>query len=117
MSAIIIDDNLLKIKMIEKYISKFISLHDVAKCGESALDFLETNTYQYIFLDHHLPDCYGSDLLEQIKTVHYKSKIISISNDTTVLTDYKQIGYDDVFVYPFDESIKRILAGTIQSNH
>ena len=108
MSVIIIDDSQLKIKMIAKYISKFISLYDVAECGESALDLLETNEYQFIFIDHHLPDCKGSDLLEQIKTVHYKSKIISISNDITVLTDYKQFGYDDVFVYPFDESIKRI---------
>ena len=108
MSAIIIDDNQLKIKMIEKYISKFISLYDIAECGESALDLLETNTYQYIFLDHHLPDCKGSDLLEQIKIVHNNSKLISISNDTTILTNFKQIGYDDVFVYPFDESIQRI---------
>ena len=108
MSAIIIDDNQLKIKMIEKYISKFISLYDIAECGESALDLLETNTYQYIFLDHHLPDCKGSDLLEQIKTVHNNSKLISISNDTTILNNFKQIGYDDVFVYPFDESINRI---------
>jgi len=98
MSAIIIDDNLLKIKLIEKYISKFISMYDVAECGESALDFL----------DHHLPDCKGSDLLEQIKTVHNNSKLISISNDTTILNNFKQIGYDDVFVYPFDESINRI---------
>jgi len=108
MSAIIIDDNQLKIKMIEKYISKFISLYDIAECGESALDLLETNTYQYIFLDHHLPDCKGSDLLEQIKIVHNNSKLISISNDTTILTNFKQIGYDDVFVYPFDESLNRI---------
>jgi len=108
MSAIIIDDNLLKIKLIEKYISKFISMYDVAECGESALDLLETNSYHYIFLDHHLPDCKGSDLLEQIKTVHNNSKLISISNDTTILNNFKQIGYDDVFVYPFDESINRI---------
>ena len=110
MSAIIIDDNHLKIKMIEKYISKFISFYDVAECDESALDLLETNTYQFIFLDHHLPDCNGSDLLEQIKIVHNNSKIISISSDTSILTNFKQIGYDDVLVYPFDESIKRIFS-------
>lgn len=110
MSAIIIDDNHLKIKLIEKYISKFISLYDVAECGESALDLLETNTYQYIFLDHHLPDCKGSDLLEQIKTVHNRSKIISISNDISILNNYKHMGYDDAFLYPFNESVERIFS-------
>jgi len=112
MQAIIIDDNELKIKLIQKCILLYLSSLDVADCGTSALNLLEKNKYQYIFIDHHLPDCKGSDLLEHIKKHHYSSKLISISNDSNILKNYHEIGYDDVLTYPIHKSVERIFSNT-----
>lgn len=109
MSVIIVDDSALKIKMIQKYMSKYFSSIAVAETGASALDLLESNSYKYVFLDHHLPDCKGSELIERIKSANETSKVIATSSDYFIQKSFKEIGYDEAFVFPFDESVERIV--------
>jgi len=109
MSVIIVDDSALKIKMIQKYMSKYFSTIAVAETGAEALDMLENNSYEYVFLDHHLSDCKGSELIERIKNTNESSKIIATSSDYFIQKDFKEIGYDEVFVFPFDKSVERII--------
>jgi len=109
MSVIIVDDSALKIKMIQKYMSKYFSSIEVAETGAEALDMLESNNYEYVFLDHHLPDCKGSELIERIKNANESSKIIATSSDYFIQKSFKEIGYDEAFVFPFDKSVERIV--------
>ena len=108
MKAIVIENEVLKIMLIREYLENNVATITVAKTMKEALPLLESERFEYLFLDHHLPDCKGSELLSVIKGKHNEMKCVSISNDYIVENSYKEMGYDDIFNYPFDKSVERI---------
>jgi response regulator of citrate/malate metabolism len=110
MKAMVIENEDLKIMLVNEYIEPNVSSIAIARTMNQALELLESESFDYLFLDHHLPDCKGSSFLPQLKEKHNKMKCISISNDYRIMYSYKALGYDDVFQFPFDKSIERIFA-------
>jgi CheY-like chemotaxis protein len=108
MKAIIIEDNEIKAMLIKEYINPFISSIAMVNTLKEALPLLQSNEYEYIFLDHHLPDCKGSEQLQRIKSSQAKAKCVSISNDSAILDEFELLGYDNMLEFPLSRGIKRL---------
>ena len=109
MKALIIQDETLKIELINEYFKGNFTTVIHVKTMTEALPLLRENDFDYIFLDHHLPDCKGTEFVVHIKIMQPSAKCISISNDFDIIQLYDDLGYDDVFYYPFDLCLDRIL--------
>lgn len=108
MNAIIIEDNEIKAMLIKEYIIPYMSSIATVNTLKEALPLLESNEYSYVFLDHHLPDCKGSEHLQRIKSSQIKATCVSISNDSAILDEYESLGYDDMLEFPLSRGIKRL---------
>jgi|ERR1035437_9486784 CheY-like chemotaxis protein len=109
MNAIIIEDNEAKAMLIKCLLDPFeMSMDNVYTIAE-AVNFITTNQYNYIFLDHNLPDGKGTSYIDLIKQQQYNAQVISISDDLEIAQHYKKLGYDHVLRYPFYQSLKQIL--------
>ena len=69
MNCIIVDDEEMAISILEHYVSKISELHliQVFSNAIEAIKFLNQTTVDLIFLDIHMPDFTGFDLLRTIK--------------------------------------------------
>jgi len=104
--CIIVEDEPLAQKVLEKYISSLSSLKLVKKCNNAleAIDFLQGNTVDVMFLDIKMPELTGLDFL---KTLTNPPKVII----TTAYPEYALEGYEysvvDYLLKPF--SFERFL--------
>ncbi len=89
MNVILVDDEPLAQEVVETHISKFPSLHLVAKCSNAveALHALQQNDIDLMFLDIQMPQISGIDFL---KTLPNPPKVIL----TTAFSEYAMDGYD-----------------------
>jgi DNA-binding LytR/AlgR family response regulator len=87
--CLIVDDEPLAARLIEKHISQIESLEVVASCNNAlkAFEILNNETIDLLFLDVKMPSVTGIDLLKTIK--HPPSTIL-----TTAYRDYALEGYD-----------------------
>lgn len=87
--CLIVDDEPLATRLIEKHISQIESLEVVASCNNAlkAFEILNNETIDLLFLDVKMPSVTGIDLLKTIK--HPPSTIL-----TTAYRDYALEGYD-----------------------
>ena|ERR1035437_442583 len=113
MKVIIIEDNCFKISLIQWYIKSFVESSVIVNSLFEALPYLEKQQFNYIFLDHHLPDCKGSDFVDTIKDMQRNAKCISISNDIMIVRNYRNLGYNDIFQPPFEKSVERIFRNAL----
>jgi len=81
--CIIVDDEPPAIKVLESYIESVPKLKIVRTCNNAfeAINTLNSERIDLIFLDIHMPKLIGTDL---IKTLHYSTKVIF----TTAHKDY-----------------------------
>lgn len=81
MKVLIVDDNALVCWALEKMLAKQgISAHGV-DTGDKGMSEVRRMPYELIFLDIHLPDANGLDLLEEIRRISPDSKVVMISSD------------------------------------
>ena len=104
--CIIIDDEPLAQRVLEKYISSLPSLELVKKCDNAleAMSFLHHNNIDIMFLDIKMPELTGIDML---KTLANPPAVIM----TTAYSEYALEGYEysviDYLLKPF--SFERFL--------
>lgn len=84
--------------------------------GTSALDKIENNIYDLVFLDIRMPGRDGIEILGEIRNIEKRtgSKIPVVALTANALTDdiikYKNLGFNDVVVKPFTrESILKVI--------
>ena len=118
-TCIIIDDEKLALDLLTEYLDDFDQVEIVAKCksGMEAIQKIEEEKPDIIFLDVHMPSVNGFEVLEAIS---YKPKIVF----TTAYDKYAVKAFEknavDYLLKPidktrFNESINRILAPTSKS--
>lgn len=93
--SIVIDDEYLARTLLDDYISRLPSLELIAKCtgAPEAIEVLQNESVDLMFLDVHMPDLTGIDFLKSLK-----SKPVIIF--TTAYPDYALDGYTlDVIDY------------------
>ena len=88
-SCLILEDEPLAAEELEDYINKVLFLELKAKCADAiyALEILQKQTIDLIFLDIHLPKLKGLDF---IKTLQHPPKVII----TTAYQEYALQGYE-----------------------
>jgi DNA-binding LytR/AlgR family response regulator len=98
--CVIVDDSPLALDLLEDYISKVDELHLIRKFTNAleAIPFIESKNIELVFLDIHMPDISGMDLLKKLIK---KPKIIF----TTAFPNYAVAGFEldavDYLLKPF----------------
>lgn len=121
---LIVDDDKLICWALDKELSALrFSTHFVETAGE-ALAEIRANRYDFVFLDIHLPDGNGIDLLEEIGTIAPDAKIIIMSADASPTNRQRAIteGALQFLEKPFDLSeihnmLKSTSCGFSQKRH
>ncbi len=103
MQVLLIDDNVVFLQQLKKYlITKNISV-DTADGGNSALDMMEKNHYDIVVLDLKMPDLPGVDVLRWARQHNVKSKFIILTGYGDVETAVKtmKLGASEYIQKPF----------------
>jgi len=108
LKAIIIETEVFKIMMIHEYIEKNVAAITVVNTMQDALQLIESERFEYVFLNHHICDVRSTHFISKIREKQKNTKCISISNDFYTERTFKELGYDDVFKFPFRKSVERI---------
>jgi twitching motility two-component system response regulator PilH len=103
-----IDDNLLNLRLVQKGLKssgyELLMTHDV----EQGLVWATSQTPALIFLDFHMPDKNGLDLLQELKaqphTQHIPVIMLSADSSGTVQQQAKQLGCVDYLVKPVSQT-------------
>lgn len=81
MKVLIVDDNRLLCWGMGGMLSKRNIVHRIVEDGKNALSEVRGTFYDLVFLDIHLPDANGLDLLQEIRRISPGTKVVIISSD------------------------------------
>lgn len=80
MKALIIEDNKVDQKILERVLSSSCESIEIHECNKEAQSAYFKNKYDLIVLDLHLPDCFGIDILPTlIKSQPKECKVVVVS--------------------------------------
>lgn len=120
MKALVVDDT----KNIRRLLKTCLELnnYEVDDCasGIEALEKLEYNLYELIFLDVKMPGMSGTELLKQIRAKGIDSKVIMITAFATVKNaiECTRLGVVEYLHKPFTaDKINKILNNIIENNN
>lgn len=107
--CMIVDDEPLAHKVLEKYISQVQSLELVSNCKNAmeAINFLHSNSVDLIFLDINMPDLSGIDFL---KTLKFQPQVIFTTAYSEFALESYEYGVIDYLLKPvkFDRFLKAV---------
>ncbi|MFO7784307.1 MAG: HD domain-containing phosphohydrolase [Thermodesulfobacteriota bacterium] len=92
---------------------------DTAENGRSALEYLETRTYDYVFLDIMLPDMTGLEVLKALQGLQKLVNVIIMTGypSMEVAIDAMHNGASDFLVKPFGFQDIKLTLSRIQRLH
>jgi len=79
--VLIVDDNRLLCWGMGRMLSKRNIVHQAVEDGKNALSEVRGTFYDLVFMDIHLPDANGLDLMQEIRKISPGTKIVIISSD------------------------------------
>ncbi len=100
----VVDDELIVRESLAAWLEKEHAVVDRAESGEQAVDLLEENFYDILFVDIKMPGMGGFTLLEKVKQSYPTTVVVIITAYGTVEYAVKamKLGADDFLVKPFD---------------
>ena len=103
---LVVDDSLLQRKKIEKTLVDAGFLVDLASDGNEALKQRETNPYDLVITDLHMPGLDGLGLIRSIRENDKELPILVITSDTQepVEEECRQLGVQDFLGKPINFS-------------
>ena len=81
MKVLIVDDNRLVCWGLGRTLSRRNIVHHAVGDGKNALSEVRGTFYDLVFLDIHLPDANGLDLMREIRRISPDTKVVIISSD------------------------------------
>lgn len=103
MKILIADDEKEIVEAIKEFLIKKEYSVDIALDGKKALDLIKIKDYDLILLDENMPELTGLEIVEYIKNLHLKSKIIMLTGYPAIKEDFaKIIGVDEYLEKPID---------------
>ena len=110
---LIVDDNLINIKLANRLLEGYKVATDSAKSGNECIDLVSKNKYDMIFLDHMMPEMDGITTLKTLKSAGYKlPPVIALTANSSdgVKEKYLDAGFDDYLSKPIDyRELKKII--------
>jgi DNA-binding response OmpR family regulator len=81
MNVLIVDDNKLLCMGLGRTLSRRNIVYHAVENGENALSEVHGAFYDLVFLDIHLPDANGLDLIREIRRISPGTKVVILSSD------------------------------------
>jgi two-component system, chemotaxis family, protein-glutamate methylesterase/glutaminase len=112
MKTLVIEDSPLYQKVMHKVLGSFktIAHIDIAGTGADGLHMIRTGSYDVLFLDLHLPDMNGQQILEKARVIAPNMQVIIVSSAGGVGTDLTvkclQMGALEFIVKPAGRSLQ-----------
>jgi len=106
-TILIVDDEQAIRKMFEESFDNAGYSVTLAESAEEALEILEDNKMQVMFLDLKLPGMNGIELCRQIRKENPIACIYAITGFGSLfeLADCRDVGFDDYFLKPVDLNV------------
>jgi len=100
----VVDDELIVRESLAAWLEKEGAAVDRAESGEQALDLMEGNLYDILFVDIKMPGMGGFGLLERVKKFFPTTVVVIITAYGTVehAVEAMKLGANDFLVKPFD---------------
>ncbi len=100
----VVDDELIVRESLAAWLEKEGAAVDRAESGEQALDLMEGNLYDILFVDIKMPGMGGFGLLEKVKKFFPTTVVVIITAYGTVehAVEAMKLGANDFLVKPFD---------------
>jgi DNA-binding response OmpR family regulator len=105
MKILICEDNKLAMKALSVFLSKAGFETTNAVDGNEAMDYINTNEYDLILVDIHLPYHSGLELIRHLRSeLKKKTPVIVVSafSDQQIQRQAHELGIDDYIVKPID---------------
>lgn len=117
--VLVAEDVALNQLLIKIILSDFGFEYEIVSNGKIAIEKLQTNTYDIILMDLHMPEKNGFEATEYIrKTMKSKIPIIALTADviTADISKCKEFGMDDYISKPINESLLHSKIVTLVKN-
>lgn len=106
--VLVAEDIALNQLLIKIILSDFGFQYEIVDNGKNAIEKLQTNSYDIILMDLHMPEMNGFEATEYIrKTMKSQIPIIALTADVSIadVSKCKEFGMDDYIPKPIDENL------------
>lgn len=120
---LVVDDNLMNIRVIEGILQNYQIRVTVAESGKEALEKIETKEYDFVFMDHMMPVMDGVETLHKIrcKPGKYFTEVPVIALTANAIAGTREMflaeGFTDFLPKPVETSVlERVLKRNLPEN-
>ncbi|MBD5454145.1 MAG: response regulator, partial [Lachnospiraceae bacterium] len=113
---LVVDDNRMNIRVVEGLLKEYQIKVTYATSGQEALQIIENMSYDFVFMDHMMPEMDGVETLHRIreKVGHYYQKVPIIALTANAAPGNREMfleeGFDDFVSKPLEVSVlERVL--------
>ncbi len=121
--VLVVDDNYMNIRVVQGLLSKYKIRVEYALCGAEALEKIESMDYDFVFMDHMMPEMDGIETAQRIRNKigsYYQSvPIIALTANAIAGTRemFMQEGFADFVEKPVELSVlERVLRRNLPEN-
>ncbi|MCM1386513.1 MAG: ATP-binding protein [Bacillus sp. (in: Bacteria)] len=114
--VLVVDDNRMNIRVVEGLLKEYQIKVTYATSGQEALQVIENMAYDFVFMDHMMPEMDGVETLHRIrdKVGHYYQKVPIIALTANAAPGNREMfleeGFDDFVSKPLEVSVlERVL--------
>ena len=102
--TLLVDDNIIYLTQLQKYLTQHDIAVDIAQGGNEALKILEKNIYDVVVLDLKMPDMSGIEVLRESNNRGIAAKFIVLTGygDVQSAVTTMKLGAVDFLQKPFD---------------
>ncbi len=122
--VLVVDDNEMNIKVIGGLIKKYQISYDQALSGAEALEMIESQKYDFVFMDHMMPEMDGVECLHRLrqKSGDYFKKVPVVALTANAVAGAREMllaeGFDDFVEKPVEISVlERMLLRILSQNN
>lgn len=108
---LVVDDNLMNLKVVEGMLRKYRIRIVAATSGEEALSMIESKDYDFVFMDHMMPGMDGVECFHHIrdKKGTYYERVPIIALTANAIAGSREMflseGFDDFIAKPVDSAL------------
>lgn len=119
MIALIVDDNLINLKVAEKLISRQGVLVKTVQSGQECLDEVAKNTYDIIFMDIMMPEMDGVETFTKLKEMKgFNTPVVALTADVVsgAKEKYLGLGFMGYIPKPIDINLLKEILSKVNNN-